>query len=477
MSNIGVSRVLNIKSVGIKPVYDLHIQDDHSFIASDVPVHNSQTCQGLHGKKFYYDRSGRKPLPPAHYNCLLGDTHIRTCIGVSNIFKRVFKGSIINIRTEAGSTIKITPNHPILTRASGWKAAKFLNAGDEIASGIGIESFNAGDDNENEMITFAKFFSLFDILIDTARTSRPTAPEDFHSDVTDSEVDVINISSLITSAINSCIIKMSDNSEFKFSILTNILSDLASEGSLSKTTFALLATPSSLISFFNKCLALIEVAPIHSCLLLFGRVSDVNTILPEDCEDVRNTNFKINMVFDSCNPDTRLVNLYNLINLILSESPFTRINPFYSVFFTQPANSSLPDAKMLGDLSTRHTLDGIKFVKIISCDIDEFSGHVYNLENDLNWYLSNGIVTHNCRSTTLALYEDESRNENVQSFNEWLIENPTEARQALGDSRYRLVTDGRVRIERFTDLQGNRLTLEQLRKQNPQAYKRVLGDD
>jgi len=116
-------------------------------------------------------------------------------------------------------------------------------------------------------------------------------------------------------------------------------------------------------------------------------------------------------------------------------------------------------------------------VKIISCDIDEFSGHVYNLENDLNWYLSNGIVTHNCRSTTLALYEDESRNENVQSFNEWLIENPTEARQALGDSRYRLVTDGRVRIERFTDLQGNRLTLEQLRKQNPQAYKRVLGDD
>ncbi|MBU4884292.1 hypothetical protein IF169_24085, partial [Salmonella enterica subsp. enterica serovar Typhimurium] len=30
----------------------------------------------------------------------------------------------------------------------------------------------------------------------------------------------------------------------------------------------------------------------------------------------------------------------------------------------------------------------------------DFCGHVYNLENEQNWYLANGIIAHNCRSTT-----------------------------------------------------------------------------
>ena len=50
-------------------VYDLHIEEDHSFHVNNVPVHNSTICQDLSGKKFFYTRSGLRILPPAHPNC------------------------------------------------------------------------------------------------------------------------------------------------------------------------------------------------------------------------------------------------------------------------------------------------------------------------------------------------------------------------------------------------------------------------
>ncbi|EEN5283700.1 hypothetical protein YC81_22355 [Salmonella enterica subsp. enterica serovar Enteritidis] len=37
----------------------------------------------------------------------------------------------------------------------------------------------------------------------------------------------------------------------------------------------------------------------------------------------------------------------------------------------------------------------------------DFCGHVYNLENEQNWYLANGIIAHNCRSTTAPVISPE----------------------------------------------------------------------
>ncbi|MBU4721689.1 hypothetical protein IF159_23890, partial [Salmonella enterica subsp. enterica serovar Typhimurium] len=37
----------------------------------------------------------------------------------------------------------------------------------------------------------------------------------------------------------------------------------------------------------------------------------------------------------------------------------------------------------------------------------DFCGHVYNLENEQNWYLANGIIAHNCRSTTAPVINSE----------------------------------------------------------------------
>lgn len=44
----------------------------------------------------------------------------------------------------------------------------------------------------------------------------------------------------------------------------------------------------------------------------------------------------------------------------------------------------------------------VKVDKITSLEVIQFSGHVYDLENKDNWYVSNNIISHNCRP-----YENE----------------------------------------------------------------------
>jgi len=59
----------------------------------------------------------------------------------------------------------------------------------------------------------------------------------------------------------------------------------------------------------------------------------------------------------------------------------------------------------------RHEFDGMEIDNIVSIDEFDFIGHVYNLENKNSWYLSNDIITHNCRSTTVPLMEGENAND------------------------------------------------------------------
>ena len=43
----------------------------------------------------------------------------------------------------------------------------------------------------------------------------------------------------------------------------------------------------------------------------------------------------------------------------------------------------------------------------------------------------------------------------------------------LGATRYKLVTDGKLKIDRFTDRHFTPLTIEQLKEKNAVAFKRI----
>jgi len=63
--------------------------------------------------------------------------------------------------------------------------------------------------------------------------------------------------------------------------------------------------------------------------------------------------------------------------------------------------------------------------------------------------------------------------------NDWIKNNPDEARESMGATRYQLYTDGKMKIDRYTDAKFEPLTLKDLKRQNEIAFKKAgidLGD-
>lgn len=77
-----------------------------------------------------------------------------------------------------------------------------------------------------------------------------------------------------------------------------------------------------------------------------------------------------------------------------------------------------------------------------------------------------------CRSTTEPIYRGEPIPE-VQNINTFLKENPDQAREMLGATRYNLWKDGNLRIDRFNDRNFTPLTLDKLQQKNAVAFKRI----
>lgn len=122
-----------------------------------------------------------------------------------------------------------------------------------------------------------------------------------------------------------------------------------------------------------------------------------------------------------------------------------------------------------------------------------FFGMVYNLETEAGFYIANGIVTHNCRSSIapitkswreLGIDEDElppstrsSMDGQVpedMTYGQWLRTRPrAEVEDIMGKTKAKLFLDGNLPIEKFVNRQGEELSLAELRKRDAEAFKRA----
>jgi len=77
-----------------------------------------------------------------------------------------------------------------------------------------------------------------------------------------------------------------------------------------------------------------------------------------------------------------------------------------------------------------------------------------------------------CRSTTEDIVKGEPVPE-VQGINDFLKGNPEEAREMLGATRYKLWSEGNLRVDRFNDRNFTPLTLDELKQKNAVAFRRA----
>lgn len=316
---------------------------------STLDSRTSTVCKSRDGQKY---EIGKGPMPPAHPNCLLGDTVVSTCSRVSNVFKRSYKGVVVYITTKSGRTLSITPNHQVMT-STGWVEAGKLNLGSKLVCGNDVAVALHHQEN-NVVAEFADLFSAVNVSVDSsAVTTSPTAPEDFHGDGSDGEVEIVLIDRLSWDKVKAALGQDIIDDELPVTAgVDNALPSLCSSEELGMVGFS---SADGVVRGGTERASLLGGAISHPGEHSVTAVSCGDTAISQNAHDWVAGSADELSNFDWTNAVG--VELDDVVNLVFGEA--------------------------------------------------DFCGHVYNLENEQNWYLANGIIAHNCRSTTIPVIDDD----------------------------------------------------------------------
>ncbi|AZF89090.1 hypothetical protein AP6_047 [Salmonella phage TS6] len=316
---------------------------------STLDSRTSTICRSRDGQKY---EIGKGPLPPAHPNCLLGDTVVSTGSRVSNVFKRSYKGVIVYITTKSGRSLSITPNHQVMT-STGWVEAGKLNLGSKLVCGNDVAVALHHQEN-NVVAEFADLFSAAKVSVDSsAVTTSPTTPEDFHGDGSDGEVEIVLVDHLSWNKVKASLGEQIIND--KLPMTTGVNVTLPCLSAPQQFGMVGLSSPYSLMGGSTKRAPVFGSAVSHTSEHSLASAPDVNTARLQNPHNWVAGNADELANFDWAN--TTGVELDDVVDLVFGEA--------------------------------------------------DFCGHVYNLENEQNWYLANGIIAHNCRSTTAPVINSE----------------------------------------------------------------------
>lgn len=428
------------------------------------------------------------PSPPYHWRCLPGDSLVTASSQISNVSKRWFDGKVIVIKTSTGRELVCTPNHPVLT-TSGWVAAEEVEAvGNVVIETGGKWSSFVNGKNENVIPTIhdvsESFFSSSSVL----SAPMPTTSEDFHGDSGDNEVAVVGANSLLRDRIQA----MPEEYFQKFLLIVRDFS--SSIGLESRSNLASFIKGARFASdgfmcgtgdsgdFIGRC-------DCHSCRLLFGSTSNDSAAFGDDSGNDSRVN--IEPFIDSADADTTVVNFDNAsFNLVTDGGSFSS-KKNESISSENPPNGVLSDIQLDSYVRNGDLPEGIEVDYVESVTVRDFSGHVYNLETESGYYVANGIITHNCRTTQVPVLKAEYRREipgsvrpavgpggaeqvsSKTTYGEWLARQPVSfQREVLGDKRYVLFSKGDLTLDRFVDGEtGKQYTLDQLKELEPHAFE------
>lgn len=442
-------------------------------------------CQALSGQTF---PMGKGPLPPAHIGCLTGDSLITSCSDITGASKRQFDGEVCTIKTAKNRIITCTPNHPILT-ARGWVAAGLIDVGDKVVCKTGGKVGSLDDANHNDVkATISDIAESFFAHSRVMPVPVPTASPDFHGDGAGSDVAVVGANRSLLAERDSSIGKCRRDG------------GLVSGGkralcfrSFDQLRGGVFLAASRIVGRFCNGSNFLRSRLSHAGILLLASVSRFSPAL-------------LNKAFNYFRAGAeRFCYSSNTKSSVEKPDGFVTVysghGSFRFRFYDNAASMQLSvdwrpsDAESASDI-----INGKAGQVELDCVVENrragFSGHVFNLETVDGYYCSSGIVTHNCRSTTVAVLDKAfdvldkgatqfSRGADGKqqvdaglSYYEWLKTQPESFQDAaIGPMRGALLRDGGLSADRFAELQLNKnfqpITLEQMKELDPVAFDKA----
>lgn len=384
---------------------------------STLDSHTSPICMAYSGAEWDLDGNpvnGAPPFnggPPRHFNCLPGDALVSSRRDITGVSKRWFDGEVVVIKTASGCVLTATPNHPVLTDG-GWVATGLINVGSNIiADALGERGSLIHGDGQDAPARIHDVAEAFLCARGVSAVPMEFSPEDFHGDGACGKVGVVWSDGFLGCVLDSPAAKHLGEVGLIGGGLAGLIG-LSGGGHLTQFLHAFDTAASGLVSGGREGLTLMERRPIHSSELLLTPVSGGDSCLAENAQDDGRRGAE--RLGDPCSADTFAEQLYNLGGTDIFALGGAA-DPNFDTGTAQPSeHGGLSDSELAGQIIGGFS--GPVFAdKVVSVDREPFHDYVYNLETSGGWYIAQGLVVHNCRSTLVPV---------TRSFSELGIDRP-----------------------------------------------------
>jgi hypothetical protein len=352
-------------------------------------------CLGLAGKVWPWTVLALYP-PPRHPNCFPAGTLVSGG-RPHGATARWYEGSLVRLCFVSGRELAVTPNHPLLSR-EGWVAAGEVNVGRYLIGASGLEGI-VGRGPEDQQVPARIEDVVLALALRSGVRAVPGAAVDFHGDGREGEVHVVGANGLLRYGLKPA-------GREKRSEIAVALADVRPVPPALLQGDRALREPMRRNGRPPSC----RVRRGSSVATLLGRERGrVDTSLLTRAAQRHALRYQATSDRVAAHSSTLGDALHGLASTVVGRQLLGVESLHRSAFLgTRGADAGpsemVVDGRVVAESeTTRKALDRlageVALDEVVEVGRREFRGHVYNLELRDHWYLSNGIVAHNCGCT------------------------------------------------------------------------------
>lgn len=331
-------------------------------------------------------------MPPNGYNCFLPETPIRG--DLKGAIRRQYFGVAVEVRTVGGQSLRLTANHPVLTRR-GWVRADMLKRGDdllryrepvEIPHGRG----SSGQVHHNQPMATAE--QVFEAFVGEAFAFGQATPLKLdHNALRGCEVHIDSVNRRLTIEMQPQRLAGQPQSFFKrrhdigFGHLPAVCT----------------ANPDLVPLDAVVSKDALDIAPGAAHDL--GNHARTQFVFPIELQDPA---FEVVITAPSGLPGSSALSGHTVGRLFdglpLDTFRLAAATDEHTLFHELSANGVAADAGLFGHLLEAHArlvfVDPVLHIRHFN-----FCGHVYDFQSSEGVLCANGIIAHNCRCSVIQL--------------------------------------------------------------------------
>ena len=334
------------------------------------------------------------------YNCVVGETLVSFDAPAVKAYRRWYAGPTVDLAV-AGVTVRVTPNHPVLTRR-GMLAAHLVEVGDHLveAPAQGVEVGIANPQRREAMAE--QVFRARAIAGDVVKRVAGRAPW-FHGDGSDEDVDVV--------AIDGGLL-LDDMPEGAKGCGHDRLSLASSLGlrlrHLASRLVAMVRAAHGFMCSGGKRASLLGSGLRHA--KEHGRAAppSLDPVLAQDASDGQTALAKPHALSDLQLAHAVAVELHDLV---LGKSEGAIVTDGDGLAKEPGVRGLHVDAGSLGDDALARAIlvhpQEFVFHRVEAIRTAKHEGWVYNFETVSGWFLAHGLIVANCRCVASPIPPDE----------------------------------------------------------------------